>query len=86
MDHKNTNMANIARIVFIITICISNPWVNNKSFAQTGAYPSWTHFSIDPILPGSSWGTGGAVLSDFDHDGDPDVALSRRDPKEAYWY
>jgi hypothetical protein len=86
MDHKNINMANIARIVFVITICISNPWVNIKSFAQTGSFPSWTHFSIDPILPGSGWGTGGAVLSDFDHDGDPDVAVSRRDSKEAYWY
>jgi len=48
--------------------------------------PSWQHFSIDPVLPGSSWGTGGPALADFDGDGDLDVAISRRNTLSAYWY
>jgi len=54
--------------------------------AQSDSYPSWTHYSIDPILPGSSWGTGGPALADFDGDKDLDVAISRRNTKSAYWY
>ena len=46
----------------------------------------WTHFSIDTILPDGSWGTGDALLADFDQDGDLDVALSRRNTLQAYWY
>lgn len=79
-------MIKISRILFFIIICSLSPWTYRHCIAQTVSYPSWTHFSIDPILPGSGWGTGGAVLSDFDLDGDPDVAISRRDSKEAYWY
>ncbi len=46
----------------------------------------WKHISIDPIMPGSSWGTGGPALADYDRDGDLDVAVSRRNTKQAYWY
>ncbi len=56
------------------------------TFSQEIIYPAWKHFSIDPILPGSSWGTGGPALADYDKDGDLDVAISRRNTKTAYWY
>ncbi len=56
------------------------------AYSQNSPYPKWTHFSIDPILPGSSWGTGGPVLADYDKDGDLDVAISRRNTASAYWY
>lgn len=54
-----------------------------RTFSQK---PAWKHFYIDKSLPGSSYGTGGPVAGDFDHDGDLDVAVSRRNTLEAYWY
>ena len=54
--------------------------------AQEIEKPDWKHFSIDPVLPGSSWGTGGTALADFDGDGDLDAAISRRNTQTAYWY
>ena len=54
--------------------------------AQENSYPGWTHFYIDPLLPGSNWGTGGIVFTDLDADGDLDVAISRRDVTSAFWY
>jgi hypothetical protein len=54
--------------------------------AQHLSYPEWKHFSIDPVLIGSSWGTGGTALADFDGDGDLDAAISRRVSQSAYWY
>lgn len=57
----------------------------SQVFSQE-SLPSWKHFSIDPVLPGSSWGTGGPALADYDGDGDLDVAISRRNTLSAYWY
>ncbi len=46
----------------------------------------WKHFTIADPLPGSSWGTGGIPLADFDGDGDLDIVLSRRETETAYWF
>ncbi len=46
----------------------------------------WTHFTIADPLPGTSWGTGGIPLADFDGDGDLDTVLSRRETQTAYWF
>jgi hypothetical protein len=54
--------------------------------AQEGPFPGWRHYSVDPVLPASSWGTGGTALADFDGDGDLDAAISRRNTRSAYWY
>ncbi len=55
-------------------------------YGQPDNQPAWTHYSIDAVLPGSYWGTGGPALADFDHDGDLDAAVSRRVTEEACWY
>ena len=49
-------------------------------------FTKWKHFTITPSLPGSSWGTGGIGVADFNRDGCPDVAVSRRETKTAYWF
>lgn len=46
----------------------------------------WTHETIADPLPGQAWGTGGPVVADFDGDGQVEVALSRREPQEAWWF
>ena len=49
-------------------------------------FASWTYFVITEDLPGDAWGTGGIAVGDFDADGDPDFALSRRQTETAYWF
>jgi hypothetical protein len=44
------------------------------------------HFTIANPLPGTSYGTAGLPLADFDGDGDLDCALSRRDAHGFWWY
>jgi len=68
-----------------ITFLFFGVLATSQLFSQE-SLPSWQHFSIDPVLPGSSWGTGGPALADYDGDGDLDVAISRRNTLSAYWY
>jgi len=77
--HKRFVFKFVAAALFIIVL-------NNCSIGQDSSIPKWKHFSIDKVLPGSSWGTGGPALADYDKDGDLDVAISRRVTQTAYWY
>ena len=38
-------------------------------------FMKWKHFTITPSLPGSSWGTGGIGVADFNGDGWIDLAV-----------
>ncbi len=81
------NLKNLIAInLRMILLSVFSTMICTMSLSQDINYPSWTHFSIDPVLPGSSWGTGGPALADYDKDGDLDVAISRRNSKSAYWY
>jgi len=45
----------------------------------------WTHFTIADPLGGSSWGTGGIALADFDGDGDIVTKIWNKDgPTTAF--
>jgi hypothetical protein len=66
-----------------IGLCLFFSLPTHMGFLQ---YQEWKHFSIDPILPGSLWGTGGIGLADFNGDGYLDMALCRRETQSAYWY
>ncbi len=69
--------------ILLLSLAMQLPGV---LLAQESSYPDWTHFYIDPLMPGDSWGTGGIAFTDFDKDGDLDVAVSRRNTLLAYWY
>lgn len=62
------------------------PAGNKAQAAIADRFGHWTHFTIADSLPGSAWGTAGPVLGNFDGDGRLDMALSRREPQEAYWF
>ena len=68
----------------LVLLCLTGTYLS-PAFSQE-SLPRWKHFSADPVLPGSSWGTGGTALADFDGDGDLDAAISRRNTQSAYWY
>ena len=69
--------------ILLLTLSIQ---ITGSIDAQEIMIPEWTHFYIDSVLPGDSWGTGGIAFTDFDGDGDLEVAISRRNTKSAYWY
>ena len=82
-------MSNKLFIITVITVIFSVS--ANITFAVSSAdkeleFMKWKHFTITPSLPGSSWGTGGIGVADFNGDGSPDVAVSRRETKTAYWF
>lgn len=56
------------------------------SLMKLDKFKKWKHFSITDSLPGSAWGTGGIGLADFNGDGRLELAVSRREPKTAYWF
>ena len=69
-----------------IVLLILSVFFSCKHSTEKGSLFSWTHFTIDGSLPGEMWGTGGPTLTDYDGDGDLDLALSRRSVQAAFWY
>lgn len=62
-------------IVFILSSCHSSEQI------------TFIHHVVANPLPGTSWGTGGFTLADYDRDGDMDVTVQRRsDNDKVYWY
>lgn len=68
--------------VFVAAVLLSL----DVSAGDLSRFTRWTHFVVVEELPGTAWGTGGIAVGDFDGDGDPDFALSRREPQTAYWF
>jgi FG-GAP-like repeat len=79
---KTSGRVRITVVVAMVSVVCS---VHSPAAAKINA-ADWTHFTIADPLPGSSWGTGGIPLADFDGDGDLDISLSRRETKTAYWF
>jgi hypothetical protein len=70
----------------LVLVALLVPALTPASGQTNGEALRWTHFTIAEALPGSSWGTGGIPLADFDGDGDLDVVVSRRETQTAYWF
>jgi hypothetical protein len=79
---NNPFIRRITGMMFIFSVSL------NALFAQMLTASNWIHASIDSLLPGSSWGTGGFTLADFDRDGDLDITISRREISggKVFWY
>jgi len=74
------------RILTLITALLIPGLTSVNSQKLTSS--NWVHHSIDSLLPGSSWGTSGFTLADFDKDGDLDITISRREISngKVFWY
>jgi hypothetical protein len=83
---KRSKNIPLIRIITLTTtiLMVSLPALHSQKLAAT----NWVHHSIDSLLPGSSWGTSGFTLADFDKDGDLDITISRREISngKVYWY
>ncbi len=79
------------KLLILIIVVFIFPLSANITFAVSSVdketeFMKWKHFTITPSLPGSAWGTGGIGVADFNGDGKPDVAVSRRETQTAYWF
>jgi len=81
---NRTSQITLRIAVIVLVFC----YPGKAGFSQSLTVHSWLHASIDSVLPGSSWGTGGFTLADYDRDGDLDITISRReiDGGRVYWY
>lgn len=62
-------------LIFILSSCHSSEPI------------SFVHHVVANPLPGTSWGTGGFTLADYDGDGDLDITVQRRSDNDmVYWY
>lgn len=75
--------------ILIFIGCLINPMISadeGEKLMDLEKFKNWKHFSVIDSLPGSAWGTGGTGVADFDGDGNLELAVSRREPKTAYWF
>jgi acetyl esterase/lipase len=87
MASERENRQIILRIIITVFFFLFS-FIGYVAFSQQSGVSGWLHTSIDSILPGSSWGTSGFTLADFDRDGDLDITISRREISggKVFWY
>ncbi len=85
MAIRRKHLSPLRKMIAAIILCtFILPVVKSQKFIPA----NWIHHSIDSVMPGSSWGTSGFTLADFDRDGDLDITISRREISngKVYWY